>query len=640
MSDELQQSADALDAFLTARLRGESRPAGDAPPTEAEFGAELLRLAASTEPDPDFRAQLRAQLYRAARDAAARPEPPSFWQRLSAVFGGGAAPGRRLVYTSGALAAVLAVALFGYFVWRSLQGDDVEGPIAEVTPESTAVVQELAALPRLLGPEGGVMGMGGGGDGTDAQLQPAPPIEPLDPFSGTLYILNAELPAEPATATVLQQEPIEWSEQRARQLADQFGFTGPLYMMPPYEPPPGEAVIEFPITYFAFDGEQMLQLDPLFLYYDNPAAAAGGENPTPYDQARPIAETFLTSRGLLTFDYEVRPGFGPGEVNFYRLVDGYAVTQSEAYVRVSNGMVVNASYSALASPQDLGRYPLISAEAAFQKLQQGIGANRLLWEVASIPASEPAVTEAPIAEDQPQSWIRQFTPGAEAHTYSAPTIYLPVEEGGLPRLKLYPLELITDDETIRAIAASPNQMIHFWGTVSADGKSLEVQGWEALDPATFQPIWLEGTVERLEEQLRFTANSGERYILPDAPADVPDGLPASVFGWATRDVGLELPIMDWDSINELVPPAVVEPGVVEEPPVFQPHVYSQFTVDRVELVYYYTYVHDVTAEPTEYAPPTIVLQPVWRFTATGDNGDVLYIYVQAVAPEHLEEPAE
>ncbi|MCI0399102.1 MAG: hypothetical protein L0322_29790, partial [Chloroflexi bacterium] len=31
-----------------------------------------------------------------------------------------------------------------------------------------------------------------------------------------------------------------------------------------------------------------------------------------------------------------------------------------------------------------------------------------------------------------------------------------------------------------------------------------------------------------------------------------------------------------------------------------------------------------------YAPPLILFQPVWKFTATAENGDELIFYVQAV----------
>jgi hypothetical protein len=211
-------------------------------------------------------------------------------------------------------------------------------------------------------------------------------------------------------------------------------------------------------------------------------------------------------------------------------------------------------------------------------------------------------------------------------------------------LETYPLSLQTSDDTLRAMAAAPTRFFHVWGTVGADGKSLEVAGYEGLDEQANLTLFIEGTVRREGDQVVVTAFTGESYILPNAPADLPDGLEVSIFAFASRDAGLTYPLLEWDNISERIvyeePPVQEPPVVIEEPIPWQPLIYQNVTIDRVELAYYYTYVQDEEAMARgEFVPATILLQPAWKFIGTADNGDVLTFYVQAVATEYVE-PAE
>jgi hypothetical protein len=75
-----------------------------------------------------------------------------------------------------------------------------------------------------------------------------------DPFAGAAFNLATELPAGGETAAVEQHNFGQLTEEKARQLADQFGFTGPLYIQqiaPEFAPPAGQ---EGPTIYTAFSG--------------------------------------------------------------------------------------------------------------------------------------------------------------------------------------------------------------------------------------------------------------------------------------------------------------------------------------------------------------------------------------------------
>ena len=115
--EELQQALE-LDALLDIWQAGRSAAArGNAKLSSQDtaFAHQLVQLAQTTEPEPDFVVRLENQLRWAARQgaAASRREaaPPRrmFWQELMDAF-----TGRRMLMTTGALAVVAALVLI---VW-------------------------------------------------------------------------------------------------------------------------------------------------------------------------------------------------------------------------------------------------------------------------------------------------------------------------------------------------------------------------------------------------------------------------------------------------------------------------------------------------------------------------------------------
>lgn len=534
----------------------------------------------------------------------------------------------------------------------------VNEPSADLQPTETAAEvdsnEPLAPLPVLEGMDASAGGFGGGGGGIglgsggvdvavdEAMIMPRE-WEPVNVFSGTQFIANVTFPAELGPSLVLQQQPWTMDVATARMIADQWGFTGPLYLIPQPPAAEGEPTFTIPTTYFVFDGKRTLQLDSQFVYYYDGNLNYEQASTIPYDQAKAIAEGYLQARGLLNFSYEVRQGYAPSEVYFHRLVDGRAVNQPEIWVSLVGDQIGTIGYSVLRAPAELGNYPLITAEAAWQQLiQDATVAGVVLYEMMPGQMPNPGTfIEEPIFE-QPNFWPRVYQAGQEAHLYTWPTIYVSAEGNTAPRIETYPLALQASDETLSAIANSGSRMFHIWGTVGDDGKTLEVAGFEGLDENTHQTLFIEGTIGREGDQVVVTAFTGEKYILLNAPADVPDGLEVSVFAFASRDMGLTYPALEWDNINERI--VYEEQPVVEEPvntmpvDIWQPYIYQNVTIDKVELAYYYTYVHDEEAMARgEYGPATILLQPVWKFSGTAENGDQLTFYVQAVAADYLQQ---
>lgn len=680
-----QQLAEELDVFLTALQNGEIPP--DATSEEKRLAAQLLKLAEDTVPDPEFDREMENQLERAARqqrqqkkaaasDAAA--ERPSPWQQLWHILKEGLTM-KRTTFALGGIAAVVLIAVVAYVAFFA-NGDDAptvadngaavvetvtepEPAPVETDQPATATDQpaaateeavEVADLPLLPGLQSGgagaAGGLGGGGATEEAAVAAPAPVSGVgadtsmpiftDVFSGTEFVLNATLPEPVGSTQVFQQRPqTEADLATARHFADAFGFGGPLYTQPQ---PEFEDGFTPPQTYFAFDGTRRLNIDAFGVYYSDQSVSFDNMQRLPFEQIGPQAEAYLLERGLLDFEYEIARGW-MNDVFIYRVIDGRTVNQPEITVSFNDqGQIMFVNVQTLRALEDLGSYPLRTAEDAWQVIQDGIVKNNVMYnhvpdfENETVPVAEPTQLE-----EAYRFWQREYAVGDEAHIYTWPGVFLPADGDGAPRIMANQFVLQADDATLQEIAADPFVLHHVWGRVGDDGKTLVVEGFEQLSEDR-QPLYLQGTIRREEEQVLFTAaESSETYIIPDAPAELPADETLNLFGWATRDIGAEYPVVDWENIDVFVEydePEVLPAPPIEEPIPFQPEAYQQFTVNEVELVYMYTYrfPEQSEVELMRYEPPTIILQPAWKFSGTADNGDNVDLFVEAVAPEFIQ----
>ncbi|KAA3654739.1 MAG: hypothetical protein DWQ04_34235 [Chloroflexi bacterium] len=688
-----EQLANELDAFLTAHMEGTSPDNVDMEQTdEAKLATHLLILTEQTEPEPAFTAQLESRLTRMARTQQKKADlrkRPSFWQQLDHWIKEQLIM-KKTIYALGGLAVFV---LIGIFAWNALRPAPESTQVAEggdtavttdtpadsalsdvnentedtqpadetTAPETTDDPTEVAALPPLPKIEGGgqARGLGGGGAAETAVQSEALPatadlmIDPYftDVFSGTQFVANTTLPTDIAQALVWQQASLSMELAEAQQIATAFGFTGPLYVMPQpvYVDEAGvERVDEIPVTYFVFDGSRALTIDAYGTYYRDESVSFDFEEQLPLEQITPIAEAFVTANGLVDFPYEMDRLWG-NEVLFYRLIDGLIVNQPEVTVSINDqGEIAFASNQKLRNLAELGNYPLRTAEEAFQVLQSGIVENNIWYTYTPTDLEGPIPTE-PFVEpfDEYRNWQRTYQPGDEAHLYTWPNIYLPADGSGAPRIETWPFSLAGSEEMLNEIAANANQQFHFWGVVGEDGKTLTLTGWEAIDNNR-EPIWGQGTIRRDGDQVLFESETGDIYLVPNAPEDLPENEALNIFGWALRDIGAAYPAIDWENIDVFIeypeePIGLEEPVIVDDSFIYEPTIYQQIDITGVELIYAYSYIYpefeENASDLTRIAQmPTTILQPAWKFTGTADNGDEMEFVVEAVAPEYVETP--
>jgi hypothetical protein len=581
---------------------------------------------------------------------------------------------KRTILALGIVAALLILAIVAWPLLQKGRETVETSPASAADPvDETAVpdggemntagtsAAETAALPALppltseqAGGGPGPMGLGGGGpqaqppeapeaagESGDATVIVAPVVH--DFFAGVSFSLEASLPAEPAEAEVQRQTLSNIDLAQARDIADQFGFSGPLYVQefPEYGTGPASenvAPAEPPLNFYTFEGAHYLSIQGSGFAYINPDVTVDYDQSMVADVSR--AERFLQERDLLDFPYVAEMGFNQGEVLFLRLVDGVPLrNRPEFSLQFGNdGEIAFASNGQFASEiETVGTYPLRSAESAWQLILDGVTANRIAFNI--VPDFDRMPQSPEPSSEPPQFWPRTYQPGQEAHLYMMTTVYRAAEGDGVPLVRMGEFTLHASGDTLHAIADQVNETVHVWGQIGSDGKTMEVTGWEAVPEMT--PLYLEGTVQRQEDQTLLSSNTGDTFILPHAPDGLPDGLEVFVFAWTSRDVGQAYPALDWQNIDEkkAMEPVSAEPGPVADAPAFDPYTFAQVTINQVEFAYYYSPVFAEGNRPVVgYEPPPGLLQPVWKFAGVTDNGDTIELFVRAVAPEYLETP--
>lgn len=657
-----QELANELDTFLTARLKGQSMTPSEEVQSEVQLVSALLDLAQKTEPDPLFLSRLEAQLDQAASrqqkqkntPQPARSARPPFWQQiLTAVEETFTV--KRTVFALGTIVALIIVGIFALNLLLSNDGTEpsevagvsqaeTEAPATTTTEaiaSATLDTSNLQPLPNLNAGGGFGGGFGGGGGGEIAATEAITGengdliFRPFNPLSGTVYLMNTTLPVDPTSATVYQQPGENTiTLEDMRHFATLFRMSGDIYTesYPVSEPAPGEPVWTPPSFYFMFDGPRTLSAWGTSLqYYDQSAAPDFTAELMNYEQAVPIAEAFLRDRGLLDFDYQlVAPQYSGSEVLFHRVVDGRPVNTYEYNVSVTtDGQVLSVYYNPLNKLQSLGNYPLRSAESAWQQfLAEGVDYQNSYYSTYPGPGFELPEPEIP-AEGAYKYWQRTYVEGETVNLYTAPLIYQPVENNNAPRIQAEQFVLAGSDEILRAIGDQPGKQIRVAGVVHiVNGVlNLEVNDWQVVEFIEYQ--YQPGTIRQSDGQTLFDADSGETFLIPDAPTDLADGERVNVNGWSLEP-GDPYRVFNWQNIDRIVNFETLPTDVSIEPAISEPYRIDQVEITSVDLIY--ASVSFVGQSRTDVQ---IFLQPAWRFKGNANTNEYFELVVQAVTDEFI-----
>ncbi len=488
-------------------------------------------------------------------------------------------------------------------------------PATTPTPGPTLPTVDLPLLPLLRQAEDG-LSIG----------EPLPGgVE--DPFAAAVFRLTADLPAAPETAVVEHHSFAPLNEVQARQVADQFGFTGPLYVQqvpPEFAPPDGQ---ESPTVYAAFSGQSVLNLSDSGVVYEDRGIFIDYSHRPVFARAAPRLEEQLHAWKMLDFPYQINE-LATGDLVISRLIDRLPVEQNEFnFVQNEAGEIGSFAYRPLRQSEVLGRYPLQTADEAWAQLQTSGGrANgRYQMFMPLDPADDPFANFV-----NPRSWQPSVAPGQELHVYITPAVYEATDGSGL-RLVHGNFTLTGDAADLADIASHLSDVLHIWGItgVEAGTPTLEVAGWEPIEIVQYES--LEGRIVLAGEDTLLQTAGGETFALAAPPADLPGGLDVHLSVAGRRDSGSNYPILDWISITE----KITYPDIPLMPFEETVEAIAEVTIESAELLYFTLY----ETVDVPHVNTSLIYLPVWKFLGSSDQGHQVTFWLPAVSTKYFQSSA-
>lgn len=628
-----QQAAHALDDLLNKLQSGRTVTRQDA---VTPFAQKLVSLVDEVEPRPEFEHRLRAKLL-------AQAQPKQKQMNLLEKFEEGLRRSamKRLLLSAVGLTAVLVIA---FFTWSTFLAPPIPvepgAGIAAIPDVDTAsdasssdVIVEQAAEEAALNQRGG---FGGGGFGFGEG----------GPFTNATLTLNADLPEATEAAIYagsFRDAPVDL--EQLRRFAEQMNVEGDVYFewymgMPIDGTDDGSGNV--PQIYRIFDGQRMVSgFRSGEMFYEDTALfqQQNSQTPLPFAERAAIAEQFLQERRLLDGGYEMHAGWG-NEVQFLATVDGRAVYNWVAITVnvLPDGQIMTVSIRPLPQMSQTEVEALRSANDAYTYLQENLDNGLLMFNIIPTNPEYFAFQSAP--SGQKTHWEVTYEPGQQVSLNSWLQIFRPADGNGTLRLMTNQGMVLTGAEgMLESIAqdAAQGRYISLEGTVEGEPGRLQlnVESWGIVNGPS--DLYLNGTTRNRDGIVYLELPGGFPIEVANPPADLPMDATVGMSTWGVRiaDDGVSA-ITDWITLdlNEY------REGPMEEPFIDPYSNISAVTIDAVDLAYFYLY-------PGEPVPFTNVpfahdgdgrLIPVWRFTGSTNNGDLVEFAIPALASIELPEP--
>ena len=384
-----------------------------------------------------------------------------------------------------------------------------------------------------------------------------------------------------------------------------------------------------PASYAVFDGTRVLRAYGSSVnFYDT--AIQGQWQPTPlkdrlpYEKTLAIAKSYLLERDLLPDQYTDKEGYN-GEVQFFELLDGAMFNRPVAMVNVSkDGQVGAVTYMPTISLNKLDENSLISAETAYNALLEAPGRYEFNYMPTSALSMEDPYLEA-------NHWQRGAGDEQAVNRMTWLQIYDSVTSDDILILAEN-MRVSGNPEIIAQLAATDSRSVLLTGTISEqDGiDTIEVSAFEPADELQRDNnVYLNGQIKLNGSEAQLVIAGGLSVILPDAPADLEDGMQVSVYGWSISDAEDGRPVFDWISIDEQIDNVIIEEQYQEE---MGPFGAKELTVDTISLIYQPDYnlmaMYERSSMP--YGGPNEIFVPAWQFSGTTDSGALLEFWVPAI----------
>jgi hypothetical protein len=334
---------------------------------------------------------------------------------------------------------------------------------------------------------------------------------------GVSLRVEGNFPTSPAEASVYTQQIAKpLTVENAKAIAAQLGVRGNLYTAP------SEGSGE---VYVVSDGRRSITFveTASYLSYFDYDAMLDQNGAPPFEEQKTIAEMFLKEHGLADFPHALEAlDNNLGTLRVVPLLEGRPVRQAafespNIDLRINRkGQVIELSYG-WSGASSAGSFPILSAQEAWQKVldgaEQGISTAWLL--------------------DQPrtlQTWLRSYPLGQRATFYGYFGRPLqPLEAGVDPLVTFANLSLRGEKLAAFLGAFQVTDFVQITGTVQEDDRGVRFIQLESWQRSPYPDDTLSGTLRRQGDTVRLESK-GRAFILPDVPADVPDGLQVEVRG--------------------------------------------------------------------------------------------------------------
>lgn len=327
-------------------------------------------------------------------------------------------------------------------------------------------------------------------------------------FRGGKLFLTQPLPDSPDTANIyafIDNGPATTEEARA--LADKFNLQGDLYTIP---------FLQFPDKngYILSDGKRVLTVFTAnyFTYSSDYQLTNRGLFSSPSQNAEKVIRDFLSSYGF-DFPFKVTGSGVNGSYSVQQLSPEGLPMQFDTYSmqvsRITLGADGNVAYAEFNlmnyDPEPLGSYGIISAQDAL---------DALLTDNTQVGYTESGYGPA---TDPPMRWYREY-PDNQLVTISASlTKYNSAQAGGHPLLFLDGIQAIGETASL--------EPLNNYRFVVATGQFVVENGVRKFSVETVKTDVPQqniiGVLRNEGGEIIITSNSGEDYVVLDAPADLP-----------------------------------------------------------------------------------------------------------------------
>jgi hypothetical protein len=183
----------------------------------------------------------------------------------------------------------------------------------------------------------------------------------------------------------------------------------------------------------------------------------------------------------------------------------------------NNGAITEIDYSN-AEFQRVGEYPLLSAQAAWERLRSGQAAQRSLYAIQSPP--QPTTL---------QTWNRSYPVGQTIDLYGYVSILQPDDPAISPALWFNNMSLSGEVQGL-IDQSQMGQFLHLWGQIEeneAGKRHFDVYGWES---SPLPEEFLMGVIQRKDNGAQLITENGQLLLVAGIPEDVPDGAQVEIRG--------------------------------------------------------------------------------------------------------------